>query len=92
MARLHQGAEELTELAGCHGCRLQGSADKLGTNAATTRAEGDGATRIYTGRKRGGPGDHLIRHVIQPASVQFQNWRLRAVRERGIGGSWLLNP
>ena len=71
MARLHQGAEELTELAGCHGCRRQGSADKLGTKAATPRAEGDGATRIFTGRKRGGRREHLIRHVIQPACDQF---------------------
>lgn len=62
------------------------SADKLGTNAATTRAEGDGATRVPE-EEAGRAGDHLIRHVIQPASVQFQNWSLRAVREEALAAA-----
>ena len=65
-----------------------------GTKAETPRAEArGGAARIYAGRKRGGPGGHLIRHVTQPSPCSISDAELEPRGGKGMRGgvrcSWL---
>lgn len=73
------------------GGKAPGSAGHKSGDATCGRR--GGAARIYAGRRRGGPGGRLIRHVTQPAPCSISDAKLEPQGCKGMRGgvrcSWL---